>query len=533
MFLYRADSSGNSFVDIYDTKWLDGGTPLLAKELLHNGSGISFKGIGFEAEVAQNGASVTAYVHRKLNPPPPGLPTVQSPIRTDKIDISCIAADPTAPPVALATMINLSAQARSAPENTKNYFGDKWELIDSSVTYLPLTNVQWDINTGASGPFAADPQWSGNPASNAELEDITPAYWPCDPSGGGNLALGTACFGSIGGPTGGGTFYLGLKTSNQNGASPAYFSAGVQVLAPTVSIVGFDGNVLHILAGNPNNGDASASTGNTAEATFSWSFTPSGTASGTVVTIPTNATAFSLLATYKDGFSVTKTGSIQQVDLVPNFSSTPNPVLKNAKLTLKNLMQKAAAATLNSVTYAISSGGGSGTLAAGFLPVNGTTTITAPDSTGTYTLTLTFNYTDHNGQLHGDPVSAPLQVTDFVANPILGVYKGQNRTQPVRPVPSFGLTTGTTYYLWDDKCLPNDLCGGAPHPDTNFFKSSDNNHSISGGDSQIGPTIHGAGPATFQPTDCTSSCYIKVQVSGVVNAYKYTSETSRRRRRRR
>src|SRR4029453_13464321 len=397
LFLYRDGSGGNSYVDIYDTKWLGGsGTPLLAKELQHYGSGISFKGLGFEAEVVQSGAVLTAYVHRKLNPPPPGLPGAQSPIRTDKIDISCIAADPTAPPVALATMINLSAQARSAPENTKNYFGDKWELLDSSVTYQPLTNVQWDIDTGASGPFAADPQWSGNPAQNPELEDINPAYWPCNPSGGGNLALGTACFGSVGGPVGGGTFYLGLKTTNQNGASAAYFSPGVQVLAPTASLGGLVGVVAPVLAGNPNNGDASASTGNTAEATFSWTFTPSGNASGTVVTIPPSATGFSLLATYKDGFSVTKTGSIQQVDLVPNFSLTPTTVLKGGTMTSKNLMQKAAAATLNSVDYAFTPSGGSGTLVTcpgGFCNVNGTAPVTAPDTIGNYTLTLTYKYT--------------------------------------------------------------------------------------------------------------------------------------------
>jgi PKD domain len=528
LFLYRDGSGGNSYVDIYDTKWLGGsGTPLLAKELQHYGSGISFKGLGFEAEVVQSGAVLTAYVHRKLNPPPPGLPGAQSPIRTDKIDISCIAADPTAPPVALATMINLSAQARSAPENTKNYFGDKWELIDSSVTYQPLTNVQWDIDTGASGPFAADPQWSGNPAQNPELEDINPAYWPCNPSGGGNLALGTACFGSVGGPVGGGTFYLGLKTTNQNGASAAYFSPGVQVLAPTVSIVGFDGSVLHVLAGNPNNGDASASTGNTGEATFSWTFTPSGNASGTVVTIPPSATGFSLLATYKDGFSVTKTGSIQQVDLVPNFSLTPTTVLKGGTMTSKNLMQKAAAATLNSVDYAFTPSGGSGTLVTcpgGFCNVNGTAPVTAPDTIGNYTLTLTYKYTDHNGAAKTGTASQPFTVTDWVPSPALGVYRGTNHTQPVPALgnpPSFGLTAGTTYYLWDDQILPN----GVPHPGASFYKSSDSNPSISGGDTPIGSSA-GAGPVTYAPTSCTSNCYFKVQVSGVVNAFKYTATGS-------
>ena len=375
-------------------------------------------------------ATLTAYVYREL------LPTTDEPfIRTDKVDVSCLAADPNAPPVAVATMTNLSAQTRPSPENAKNYHGDKWQLKDASVSYQPITNVQWDIETGPSGPFAADAAWSGNPGSNPELSDINPAYWPCDPAAGGNLSAGTACWASVGAPQGG-NFNLGLKTTNANGASPTYFSPNIAVLAPNVSIVGYTGNVLQILAGNPNNGDASASQGNTAEANFAWSFTCApacGSLTGTVVTVPTSATAFSLIATYKDGYQVTKTGAIQQVDLVPNASVTPNPVLKSTTLTAKNLMQKATAATLNSVAWQITPAGGSGTLGASFLPVNGTAGVTAPSTTGSYTLTLTYNYTDHNGSPQSAPVQVPFQVTDFVPVPVLGVYKGANRTQPVIP----------------------------------------------------------------------------------------------------
>ena len=93
------------------------------------------------------GATLTAHVYREL------LPTTDEPfIRTDKVDVSCLAADPDAPPVAVATMTNLSALTRPSPENTKNYHGDKWQLKDVSVSYQPITNVEWDIETGPQRP---------------------------------------------------------------------------------------------------------------------------------------------------------------------------------------------------------------------------------------------------------------------------------------------------------------------------------------------------------------------------------------------
>ena len=139
-----------SKIQIYDTKWLtNGGSPLLAKSIDHLGADDGqFIGEGFEALVKQNGASVIAYLYRELAPPALGT---QSKIHTRKIDLSCIAADPTQPPVANAIMTNLSAAARPSPENAKNYYGDKWRIEDFSVSFQPLTNIQWDINTGAAG----------------------------------------------------------------------------------------------------------------------------------------------------------------------------------------------------------------------------------------------------------------------------------------------------------------------------------------------------------------------------------------------
>ena len=119
IFLHRQGSGGPSSIEIYDTKWLtQGGSPLLAKSVSHAG----VLGNGFEAFVQQNGAVVTAYLYRVVS----GNPEYS--VRTDKIDISCIAADPTAPPVPLASMTNLSAAVRPAPENTKNYYGDRWQI---------------------------------------------------------------------------------------------------------------------------------------------------------------------------------------------------------------------------------------------------------------------------------------------------------------------------------------------------------------------------------------------------------------------
>ncbi len=511
-----------SVIEIYDTKWLtQGGAPLLAKTIAHGAaSDGAFIGEGFEALVQQQGASVIAYLYRELSAPPPGLPAVQSKIHTRKIDISCIAADPTAPPVANAVLTNLSAAARPSPENTKSYYGDKWSIEDFSVSFQPLTNIQWDIITpGPSGPFAADAAWSGTPT--AALTDINPAYWPCDPAAAGNLTTGANCWQSLGSPQSG-TYYLGLKTSNVNGPSPAFFSSGSAVLAPQLSIVGYSGNVLQVLAGNPNNGDASASQGNTSEATFAWTFTPSGSAVGAIVNIPTTATAFSLTTTYKGGYATTKSGSVQQVDLVPNFSVSPNPVLKSTPITVRNLMQKAAAAVVVTVSYSINAvPPSSDVLASSFWVTggSGTAPVTAPATAGNYTMTLTYSYTDHNGNPQVGTVAKPFSVTAFSPNPSVMVCT--NNTVPCsQPAPffnNFSLTQGTTYYLSDSETLP----GGFVHPGASFYTSTNSTTSTTG-DTLIGSST-GAGPVTFPASAlCTSSCFMKVSVSGAVGVIGYT-----------
>ena len=200
---------------------------------------------------------------------------------------------------------------------------------------------------------------------------------------------------------------------------------------------------------------------------------------------------------------------------------TPNPVLKGGTLTLKNLMQIATAAHLNSVDYAIT-GGASGTLPASFDSVNATTPITAPGTAGNYTMTLTWNYLDHAGASRQASAQLPFQTIDFQPSPVLKITTDAAGTQIVGVFgtpPAFSLTTGTTYYLWDGESLPPGFSAGAA-----FFKSSDSNTSISSGDTQIG-TSTGAGPVTFAPGACASSCFIKVQVAGVVTAWAYTART--------
>ena len=127
------------------------------------------------------------------------------------------------------------------------------------------------------------------------------------------------------------------------------------------------------------------------------------------MTVPVAATSFSLTATYKGGYTTSKSGTVSQVDLVPNFSLAPNPVLnERPSITLSNLMQKATAATLNSRSYAITPGGGGGTLPVHrSIAANGSAAVPAPEQAGQYTMTVTWNYTDHNGQAQvGDGLAA-------------------------------------------------------------------------------------------------------------------------------
>ncbi len=509
-------SSTTSYVDIFDTKWItEGGLPVRAAHLFHEGNTTPpYKGKGFEALVKQTGATVTAYVYREVQNYQDGNPRFQ--IHTDTIDVSCIAADPNAPPIPFAIMTNLSAQARG---DGTNYHGDKWQIQDASVSYSPITELDWDFHN--VGAFVAEKIQNG---ANLGGYIYNPAYWPCDLLSGGDLGSGNGCYQSLG--TIVTNYQLAMQSKNVNstpGNLQTFTSAPLPVLQPQISIVGYNGNVLQVLTGGT--ADARGSQGNTAEATFAWTFTPGGAASGLNPTVPAGASSFTLLATYKGGYTTGKQGSVVQVDLVPNFSLTPNPVLKNSNLTMKNLMQIGAAATVTSVGYAISGGGGSGTLAPSFNAVNGTANAPAPGTAGSYTITLTWNYT-----VGGVPKTAtaalPFTATDFTPNPALAIYPNADHSgSPIALIgspPTFGLQQGVTYYLFDDETVP-----GGVHPGASFWKSGDQVHAISSGDTQLtGSPTSGYGPASFTASSsCSSGCYFKVQVpatGGTVNATRYT-----------
>ena len=169
---------------------------------------------------------------------------------------------------------------------------------------------------------------------------------------------------------------------------------------------------------------------NVAEATFAWSFTPTGSASGPVVTVPAAATAFTLTATCKGGYTTTMSGPVLQVALVPNFSLSPSTALINSSITLTNTMQKSAQTTLNGVEYAINQsatppGGFDGSLPASFNAVNGTGTVLAPGTAGNYFLHLRYTHTVSGGAPQTATVSKQFSTTTFVVSPQLVVYTDQ------------------------------------------------------------------------------------------------------------
>ena len=152
-----------------------------------------------------------------------------------------------------------------------------------------------------------------------------------------------------------------------------------------------------------------------------------------------------LTAAYKGGYSTSKSGTVSQVDLVPNFSLSPNPVadglLDHAAATS---CRSASAATLNSTSLRHHAGGGGGTLPS--LVQHGRMAprpSLAPEQAGPYTMTVTWNYTDHNGQAKVATAALPFTATDFVPVPVLGVYKSSNHTQNVPPTPTNPPTWGS------------------------------------------------------------------------------------------
>ncbi len=466
IFLHRAirapqfPSDPQDGVDIWDSKWFSGGTPVRAVTLPHQGTAPpTGRGNAIEAVVTGGGSQIIAHVYR--------LATTTNPqsnpehlLITDNVDISCIAADTTSPPRASATFTNVSAGLRSGAERTINYYGDRVTLADSSSTGVPITRVDWDVNNPGSG-FTADR--SGTALS---LPNI---FFPCDPAAGGDIASGNACATSLGlssnpGPQ---SFAFAEQSANQNGNSATpFYSAPIPFVMPSIGISGFSGGVLRVLTGG--SADATPTTGNTPDATFQWSFTggAGGAPTGITVPVPAGASGFSLQVTWKGGYTKTVTGTVVQSDLVPAFTILPNPAIRNGQITLTNTMQKALTTTLTSVDYSLVNGSCpgtpnfTGTLGTGFL-TPGTAAISAPAVEGSYCITLRFNYIPSGQSPTNQTVSLPLTV--IIQTTPLSALVGGPSTGTVGTAMTFTATpnggTGTGYaYAWD--CNYSQFSGG-------------------------------------------------------------------------
>ena len=88
----------------------------------------------------------------------------------------------------------------------------------------------------------------------------------------------------------------------------------------------------------------------------------------------------------------------------------------------------------------------------------------------------------------------------------------------------YSLTTNTAYFLWDEETIP----GGGTHPGAKFYRSSDQNQSIGPSDTLIGQVTGAPGPVNYNSgaAECSTNCYIKVEVSGSVKAFKISIDSA-------
>ncbi len=410
------------------------------------------------------------------------------------------------PPTAAASAVNQSAATRT---DKTNYYGDKWQLQDSSVSGGAITNVDWDLNY--NGTYARDE--GGSPSTEGTIT----GYFPCDPSGpvSGNIRTGANCIQSLNltNPATSGNYQFAEQSANANGTSANIFvSSAVSVACPQPKIVGFtgftgvcakSGGTLNVLIGG--NANASGSSGNLAEASYAWTFTGPNpaSASSAVVPVPSGATGFTLTITYPGGYQATASGTIVQASLVAAFSLAPDPVLINTPLTLTNQMQKASTTTLNSVDYVINPGTcdstfsaftGAPQLASSFLTAGGTATPQAPGTKGGFCIYLRYNFTPSGSPQQSQIVSNSFTATDWVANP-----------QPsISPVPLCGSTLcpqiGTSYSLSDSEDIPV-----SPHPGAQWDLNGNS----------IGTSADANVAITWIPASVCNSCTLGVTVNGV------------------
>ncbi len=399
-------------IQTFDTKWMStgAGTPTAGPVLPHAASTNQYRGVYVEAVVANH----NAYIYRI------GKGAPESNLYTDVLDVSCLVADSTSPPTPGATATNLSAGLRT---DKSNYYGDRFTLADASASGVQLLNAYFD--TDMDGVTLPHQDFT----TSFPALSIT-GYLPCDANNGGNFATGASCPGSVGlvgtAPAGQ-SFRYGEQSRNQYGLSttPAWFtSAPIAFQMPQIVVAGFVGGFVNVITGGTI--DASGTQGNTAEATFAWTFGAAGTATGMTPTVPAGATAFGLTVGWPGGYSSSASGTIVQVDLVPAFTMSSTSSTLGGTVTLTNRMQKAPLAILNSVDESVVLGAcpGSpsftyGTLSTNFNTVNQTGTLTAPTVAGTYCVTLKYNYTSSTST--PGAVTTPGQTLN-VSNAVLSAF---------------------------------------------------------------------------------------------------------------
>lgn len=460
-----------SYIEVFDTNWVtQGGAPRQAAHLRHTGAPENYIGKGFQAFVSGS----NAYVYRIQ----PNTGSGESLVSATQLDVSCIAIDPSSPPIANSVATNLSAGLRQGVERTINYYGDKWEIQDASASSTSppangLDQIEWDWNYGSS--FSPSTGWSLLPYT-ASNSDVRPAYFPCDPSAGGDIRTGAGCAASLG-PTSP-SYRYALHTHNGNGWSAVpSVSQPIPVAAPQARIAGLDTSVsppvLRVLSGQ-GIADASGSQGNLAEATFLWQFTPGGGGSTPSVAVPANATAFSLTITYPGGYTAAISGNVSQVDLVPDFSPASGSMTVGGSLTITNRMQKASSVIVTSVEYAWVAGSYSD-LSSAFNVVNGQATVPAPSFGNNHTLTLRYNYSK-NGVTQA-PVTVshgPFNVTNSLTVSVSGPPGGKGQAnQSITFVAAVVGGSGSPTFSWCfEACSVFPTFTPGPATNSHVFKSA-------------------------------------------------------------
>jgi PKD repeat protein len=391
-------------IQTFDTKWMltGNGTPVVGPAVVHDGAANNYFGKWVESVVAGN----TAYLYRLGN----GTP--EKNLYTDVLDVSCLTADLTSPPVANATFTNKSAASRSGVEATINYYGDRFVFTDASASGQPIKRVDWDLNT--AGNVQADFVPDASLGTGTSIGGVPGFVWPCDPVGSGNPTTGQGCPGSVGLSTtpGSASFKFGEKSSNINGpATLAFFSAPVTFVMPQAKVANMVGGTLSVLTGG--SADSSPTQGH--PTSFMWTFVggAGGSSNLPVAPVPAGTTSFTLTVGYDGGYTATTSGNVTITDIVPSFSLNPTTTSLGGSLLLTNTMQIAAGATVQSVDYFVMSGGcpgnpgtPTGTLAATFNTQGGTATITAPTTAGGYCVALRYHYVPPSG---GTAIVSPVQ----------------------------------------------------------------------------------------------------------------------------